>query len=124
MRRRRRLIVCAVGVSTVGYGWWAVGLPPFTATSVIAVVGAGVVAMVAGYVRQPAGRLPPLAVGAVGWLVLLAALGAWQLLAYVQEPRSAHPTLSSLANAALDTRGGRTLAFVAWLVGGHRLARR
>ena len=62
--------------------------------------------------------------GAIGWFVLLVGLAGWETLAYVQEPRSEHPTLSSLTNAALDTHTGRALAFAAWLVGGSRLARR
>ena len=112
---------------TVGvfvYGWWATGRRPFSATATVAVVGAGVAAMAVGQARRPRHDARPSLAGAVGWLLLLAALAGWQLLAYVQAPRSEHPTLSSLTNAALDTHPGRALAFVAWLVGGWRMARR
>jgi glucose-6-phosphate dehydrogenase assembly protein OpcA len=106
------------------YGWWATSRPPFAATTTVAVVGAGVVSMAVGARdRRPA--LPPLSVRDVAlWSVLLGALAAWQLAAYLQQPRSQHPTLSSLANTMLDTHPARTLAFVAWLAGAARLARR
>lgn len=113
--------------STAGlfaYAWWATGRRPFTAMATLAVVGAGLAAMAISQARRPQNDARPGLAGAMGWLVLLVALAGWQLLAYVQEPRSEHPTLSSLANAALDTHTGRALAFAAWLVGGSRLARR
>jgi hypothetical protein len=78
--------------------------------------------MAAGALRpRSAGRAGLRAVA--GWLVLLAAIAAWELLAYVQAPRSEHPTLSSLTNDALDSHLARAGAFVAWLAGGAWLAR-
>ena len=58
------------------------------------------------------------------WGVAVAALVAWQLAAWASEPRSDHPTLSSLANAALDPRPVRAIAVVAWLAGAAWLGRR
>jgi hypothetical protein len=117
--------VHAAGTAGVfAYAWWATGRRPFTATATLAVVGAGLATMAIGQARRPRNDARPALADAVGWLVLLVALAGWQLLAYVQEPRAEHPTLSSLTNAALDTHTGRALAFAAWLVGGFQLARR
>ena len=120
-----RLAVHAAGTAGVlTYAWWATGRSPFTATATLGVVAAGLAAMALGQAQRPKDDARPALAGALGWMVLLVALAGWQLLAYVQEPRSEHPTLSSLTNAALDTHTGRALAFAAWLVGGFRLARR
>ena len=70
------------------------------------------------------GELTPLLRAAAPWVVLVVALLAWQLAAYVQHPRSDHPTLSSLTNTALDPRPIRALAFAAWLLTAGWLARR
>ena len=60
----------------------------------------------------------------VPWVLLAAAAAVWQLAAYVQHPRDDHPTLSSLANAALESHAARTAAFVVWLVTTVALVRR
>lgn len=120
-----RPAVHAAGAAGVfAYAWWATGRSPFTTTATLAVVGAGVVAMVVGQARRPQNESRPARAGAVRWVVLLVALAVWQLLAYAQHPRPEHPTLSSLTNAALESHTGRALAFTAWLVAGSRLARR
>jgi hypothetical protein len=46
------------------------------------------------------------------------------LAAWVQEPRTDHPTLSSITDSVLDTHGAEFVAFVAWLAGARWLARR
>ncbi len=121
-----RNVVLAMGGAGAGaYAWWATGLRPFAGTTTVAVVGAGVAAMVVG--RRCGRRRPvvrPRAAGVIGWALLLGALAGWQLVAYLQHPRPEHPTLSSLADAVLDTHPLRALAFVAWLLGAARLARR
>jgi hypothetical protein len=124
MTAMRATIALALVPALLAYGWWATSLPPFAVTTMAAVVGAGVVAMAVGARdRRPA--VLPLRVRDVAlWSVLLGAFAAWQLAAYLQQPRSQHPTLSSLANTMLDTHPARTLAFVAWLAGAARLARR
>lgn len=112
----------AIGV--LAYAWWATGRSPFTTTATLAVVGAGLAAMAVGRARRPQNESHPASAGAMRWVVIVVALAVWQLSAYVQQPRSEHPTLSSLANAALEDHPGRALAFTAWLVAGARLARR
>ena len=110
--------------AVLAYGWWATGLPGFSAIATVAVVGAGAVAM-AGAARRGRRVAPRVRSSElVPWLVLFGALAAVQAAAYLQGPRSHHPTLSSLANAALDTHLARALAFAAWIGGCVHLARR
>jgi hypothetical protein len=117
----RWLATCAlVGV----YGWWAVGLPPFSATATLAVVLAGLAAAALGMCRRrPVTPRRPVT-SAAPWAVLAAVAAVWQLAAYLQHPRDDHPTLSSLTNAALGSQVARTAAFVAWLLTAWALARR
>ncbi|MGH2356716.1 MAG: hypothetical protein ACRDGJ_01725 [Candidatus Limnocylindria bacterium] len=108
------------------YAWWASGLRAFSAVATWAIGGGGIVAMAIGHVaRRPGpGRPPPGPRAVVSWAALIAAMAAWQVLAYAQHPRSEHPTLSSLVNSLLDTHLARAVALVAWLLAGTALARR
>lgn len=116
----------AVAAGACAYGWWAVGLPPFSWGASLAVLAAGAAAVVAGgrqRPRRPAGR--PVDVRRVApWLVLLAAAATLQLWSYLQHPRADHPTISSLTNALLDSHPARAAAFVGWLAATVALARR
>ena len=121
-RRSARWAATALAVG--GYGWWAVGLAPFSLAASLAVVLAGGAAAVLGSrARRPA-TLPADRRRIVPWLALIAAGGAVQLAAYLQHPRVDHPTLSSLTNALLDSHAARAAAFVAWLLATAELARR
>ena len=110
----------------VAYAWWVTGLEPFSALATVAVVGGGAAAMVLGRLLLP----PRPVVGGVAaadlavWAAAAAALVALQLAAWASEPRTDHPTLSSLANAALDPRPLRAAAVVAWVGAAAWLARR
>ena len=111
------------------YAWWAVARAPFSGEAAAAVVLVGAVAMVVGTRQRPRRRAsePPAAATPPGigrWVVLGAVAAAWQLAAYVQEPRADHPTLSSLTNGVLDSRATRTVAVVLWIVVARGLARR
>lgn len=66
--------------------------------------------------RGRPGRVAP-------WVAVLAALLAVEVVAFSLEPRSAHPTLSSIADAALGPRPVEAAVFAAWLALGWRLAR-
>jgi hypothetical protein len=114
----------AAAIIVTAYGWWAVGLSAFSAGATVAVVGAGVVAMLAGTWVRRAGR-PLAAAGRVlPWMTLAGLLAAVQLIAFARQPREDHPTLSSLTNSLLDSQTARTVAFVAWLAAAVELARR
>jgi hypothetical protein len=107
----------------LAYGWWAVSLPPFSASATVAVVVPGGAAMVlGGFWRRPERRD---GTGSIGlWVTVAAAASCWQLAAYVQHPRIDHPTLSSLTNALLDSHLSRAAAFAVWLLAAMGLARR
>jgi hypothetical protein len=123
VRANVRVTVPATGI-LLAYAWWATGLRPFTRPALAAVFAAGALTIVAGR-RLPRGDHPSGdGRGVAGWVVLFAVLGLWELAAYVQHPRAQHPTLSSLAGAALDSHPARAAAFVAWVAAGLGLARR
>jgi len=117
----RRLVAAAAGTAVAAYAWWAVALPPFSLAASLAVLLAGGVAVVAGARRRAAPPLPWR--GVAPWVGMAAATGALQLVSYLQHPRTDHPTLSSLANAALDSQPARAVAFVGWLAAAVGLAR-
>ncbi len=52
---------------------------------------------------------------------LLALLAALETAEYLSSPRRLHPTLSSMANALMDTHPGRAAVFAAWLLVGWAL---
>jgi hypothetical protein len=120
-----RLLVAAAGLlALLAYGWWAVARPPFSGTATAAVLAAGGAAAVAGTAASSRRRAGGEVRRAIPWLVLVGATAAWQLVAYWQQPRHEHPTLSSLANALLDSQPARAVAFLLWVLATVHLARR
>ena len=122
-----RAATCALGAVALAFAWWATSLRPFTAPALGATVIGGVAALAAGFGlsrRAGGGGVPVRRPGAAVWCVLLVALAAWELAAYVQLPRSEHPTLSSLANGVLANHPARALALVLWLVLGTGIGSR
>lgn len=111
-------------MAVLAYAWWAVSLPPFSGLATAVVLLSGVGATLAGRARGVPPRQALPAPGAAAWCALATAAVAWEVLAYVQHPRADHPTLSSLANAMLDSQPARTAAFVLWLMAMLELARR
>ena len=121
---RRRAGRMGAGVVVAAFAWWATGLAPFSGASTAAVLGAGSAAVALGARRRRRGhpdRVPT--GGVIVWALLLGALALWQLGAFLARPRHEHPTLSALANDALDARPARAIAFAAWLAGAAWLAR-
>jgi hypothetical protein len=133
--------VTAAGLATLAaaYAWFATGLYPFTWPALAGTVtgGVAVVALVRlrgtpvralgppGARGCPPRQQPPCPkAGAFVWALLVVALGAWELAAFLQHPRPDHPTLSSLANGVFDSHTTRAVAFLAWLGAGAGLARR
>jgi ammonia channel protein AmtB len=121
----RRLAAPVTVIAVGSFAWWVTGLPPFSTAATVAVVGSGAVAaMVSSSGRRAPGDDVVTPRSAAIWGALAAAFATWQVNALVRHPRSEHPTLSSLANAVLDPRPVRTLAFMGWLAGMAWLARR
>lgn len=123
--RRGPVGVSAAVAVVVVYAWAAAGLRPFTLPALVVTLAGGLAAMAIG------GRLPPAATAREGpirgawlWAVLAGAAGLWQLQAFVQHPRSEHPTISSLTNDLLPSHPTRTAAMVVWLAAAVWLARR
>lgn len=111
-------------VLVLGYSWWAVSLPPFSAAATAAVLLAGVAASAWGGAKRRSERQPAGEVDVRAWVVLAMAASAWELWAYLQSPRAHHPTLSSLTNELLDSHPARAAACVLWLAASAELARR
>jgi hypothetical protein len=123
--RQQALVWGGVAIVVVfAYGWWAVSLPPFSWQATAAVVGGGAVGLLVGSRRRRRSRGKGPATGVGWWLAVAGAMALWQLVAYVQAPRHEHPTVSSLANALLETQPARATAFVLWVLGGVALAQR
>jgi len=109
----------------LAYAWWAVSRPPFSAAATLAVMAAGAVATLSGvFGSRPARRRSEAGRDWRWWAVLAAVTALWQGASYLQHPRGAHPTISSLTNEVLDTQGARAAAFVLWLLATARIARR
>jgi hypothetical protein len=123
------LVPAAAGLGLAAYAWWAVGLPGFSIALTVAIVTPGILAVALGTLGKPrwlARRChhPQRRPGMAVWVALVAAMATLQLAAYLQHPRHDYPTVSSLANTALDPRPVRAAAFLAWLVIAALLARR
>lgn len=115
----------AVAPVVGAYAWWVAGLEHFTTPALVAVMAAA--SPVVGSAWWLRHRHPPGPTGGVAsrpWLVVLGALLVWEVAAFSGSPRSTHPTLSSIADAALGPRPLEAAAFVAWLAIGWRLAHR
>ena len=111
------------------YAWWATGLRPFSGSLTAAVLGAGIMAMTVGATRRRSAGARPKRRGDVGrgvavWAVLFVVGSGWEVGAYLQEPRSDHPTVSSLADGVLDPHPVRAVAFMGWVAAAAALARR
>ena len=123
-RPRPRPACLAAGVAAGAYAWWVAGLEHFTAPALVAVMaGAALAVASAPWPRRRRSEAPVRRGGHRAWLVVLGVLLGWELLAFSLSPRSTHPTLSSMADAALAARPLEAGAFVAWMAVGRRLAR-
>ena len=112
-----------MAVLTVAYAWVATGFRPFTLPALVATVGGGLaVILVGGRLSAPPSRAPVRGAGV--WLALGSAVAAWELQAFLQHPRSAHPTISSLTNNLMQNHVSRAGAMLVWLAVGVWLARR
>ena len=97
---------------------------PFTLPALVATLGGGLVVIVVGPRLSPPVASHGPARGAWVWATLGAAIALWELQAFLQHPRAAHPTVSSLTNDLLQNHVSRAGAMLVWLAAGVWLARR
>ena len=113
-----------MAVVAVAYAWVTTGLRPFTLPALVATLAGGLVVILAGGRRTaPVPSRAPVP-GAWVWLALGGAAAVWELQAFLQHPRSAHPTISSLMNNVMHNHVSRAGAMLVWLAAGIWLARR
>lgn len=148
-RHQRAALSLTALAGAAGYGWWLTGLEPFTWPSTVA-VSIPAVAMIVATARRDVGATPlqdwitdvvrtcrravastrtggrRRARAAVLWGIVIVSFAAVELFAYVagwSAPRRDYPTLSWIVDH-VETRAGRTVLFVVWLIFGGWLVRR
>jgi hypothetical protein len=121
LRWRTAVLVAVV----LGYAWAGGGLRSFTWPAMVSTSLGGLAVFVLAWrrPRSPA-TVRPSREGLVAWTAWLTAATGWELWALSGQPRSTHPTISSLINILIETQPGRAVALLAWLVLGWSLARR
>ncbi|HKY74515.1 MAG TPA: hypothetical protein VJS45_00120 [Acidimicrobiia bacterium] len=108
----------------VAYAWITTGLRPFTLPALVATLAGGVVVILAGgRLSAPLASRVPVR-GAWVWPALGGGVAVWELQAFLQHPRSAHPTISSLTNNLMHNHVSRAGVMLVWLAVGIWLARR
>ncbi len=124
--RRNRLVAGLVAAAIGAYCWFSADLRPFTIPIGAAVAVPSVI--VAALAWGPPG--PTTSTGAdqkatrrlaAPWAALFALLSAFEVAAYLSSPRRDHPTLSSMADALMNTHPGRAGLFALWLLLGWAL---
>ena len=125
---RSALPVLAAVVVAVLYSWAASRLTPLTWPATLATVPPALVVCGIALLRAPTRCPAPRRWGAAAvapWVVLAVLVGAWQLYAFVQDSRIAHPTLSALASPLFATSAEhRMVGYLVWLAAGAWLVRR
>jgi hypothetical protein len=126
--RRRALVIIALG-GAVAWSWFASGVRTFThpAEVLTFIPGAAVLLIT----LLPSSRLPEPGVAraryrrwsVLPWVALVAAIVGWELFQLFSQPRSDHPTLSSMLNTLLSTHPSRFLGYLGWLALGWLLVR-
>jgi hypothetical protein len=109
------------------YCWFATDLRPFTIPIDVAVAVPSVVVAALTWNRTGSRSSMPVDAKATGrrdaarWAVLFGLLAAFEVVAYLSSPRRDHPTLSSMADALMNTHPGRAAVFALWLLLGWAL---
>jgi hypothetical protein len=86
-------------------------------------IPAGGQAVPAGGEAVPAGGPLPFR-RFIPWLVMFVVVVSFELFAYFEQPRQAHPTLSSLSDDLTRWQVGKAALFLAWLALGWLFLRR
>lgn len=123
---RRRLRVAGWVVLAVAFAHIAGGFQPFTVPADLstALGGLTILAAASRYSRPPTTGPGVRRRIAVVWGVWLAVATSWELAALSGQPRSSHPTFSSLINMLIDTHPSRSVAVLGWLGLGWWLSRK
>ena len=113
--------------AVAAYSWVAAGLRPFTLAEEVLVAIPALVCLAAaiwtsGDTQTDAADVSRRGSAAI-WLVLVVVAAGWELTAYFSSPRSAHPTLSVIADNVMSVQPGRALVFALWLTLGWILVR-
>jgi hypothetical protein len=107
----------------LGYAWAGGGLRSFTWPAMVWTSLGGLALLVLAWQRDVGTATTPVSrEGLVAWTAWLAAATGWELWALSGQPRSTHPTISSLINILIETHPGRSVALLAWLSLGWWLA--
>ena len=113
----RRALAAGAAAGGAGYCWLAAGLRPFTAPMDAAVAAPVAVTALLAWRRHR--RLPAPATltwaEAAPWIGLTAMVAVVEMVGYLSSPRSEHPTLSSMADAAMGSHLGRATGIALWL---------
>lgn len=130
----RRVAAVLATCCAAGYSWAVAATTPFTdpADALVALASAGLVAVPVLQRLVPAGpwrRLAPAPrapwSAAAAWLVVIGILVGTELAMYfLGGSRAAHPTVSSVTDAAFGVRAVKAAGFLAWLAVGWELVRR
>jgi Family of unknown function (DUF6186) len=117
------LVAAVIGA----YCWLAADLRPFTVSIDVAVAVPAVIVGALAFGRPvPTGSKAAETkalrwADAAPWLVLFGLLTVFEVAAYLSSPRRDHPTLSSMADALMNTHPGRAAVFAVWLLLGWAL---
>jgi len=124
-RWRARRLDFIVVLGAAGYAAYLSGTLPFTLQADIAValplalVVAGTIAV---WPSWQGVEVDPMTVSAwAPWAVLLVSTVVWEVVNYLMAPRSEHPTLSSVSDHAMSSRGGKAVFVFVWLIAGWAL---
>ncbi len=127
-RRRPTVLVLALAAAAV-WAWFASGVRTFTRPAEVLTFIPGLAVVLITLVpslrpRRPATPRPRHRRWSVlPWVALLSAIVGWELLQLFSQPRSAHPTMSSIINDLLSTHPTRFLGYLGWLFLGWLLVR-
>jgi hypothetical protein len=120
--RRTALVVVVIGYAALAGATRSFTWPALVVTVIPALVVVRLAVRAPGRRGAISADVPTF--GMILWAALVVAGVAWQLAAYFQSPRSDHPTISSMLDAADSYTPLRATVFLGWMVLGVALARR
>ncbi len=121
-------LLAAGAVAALVWAWFASGVRTFTRPAEVLTFIPGLIVLL--LTVRPGARPRAMLVAdrpkPLSWLPWLALLGAGLALELTElfaQPRSDHPTLSSLTNTVLETHPVRFVGYLGWLAAGWLLVR-